>query len=82
MGSVCTGTAKERNITKETHDYLFKVVLVGDAGVGKSSLIIRYADNIFLDEEVGSIGSDFKVSFLDIDKHKVKIQIWYESTKT
>jgi len=67
---------KKDNSNPNEFDYLYKLVLVGDAMVGKSSLIIRYADNTFVDEEVGSIGADFKVSFVTVEKKRIKIQIW------
>jgi len=68
--------AKKDNVNPNEFDHLYKLVLVGDAMVGKSSLIIRYADNTFVDEEVGSIGADFKVSFVNVEKKRIKIQIW------
>jgi Ras-related protein Rab-18 len=46
---------------------------VGEVGVGKSSIILKYVDDTFLDEEVGSIGADFKVKFLKSHKKNVKV---------
>lgn len=44
----------------EEHDYLFKVVIVGNQGVGKSSLFLRYCDENFVDNYLPTIGVDFR----------------------
>lgn len=46
---------------KEDYEYLLKIVILGSAGVGKSSLLLRYIDDIFEDSYVCTIGVDFKV---------------------
>eukprot|EP01130_Rhizamoeba_saxonica_P007039 TRINITY_DN281_c2_g5_i1.p1 TRINITY_DN281_c2_g5~~TRINITY_DN281_c2_g5_i1.p1 ORF type:complete len:205 (+),score=48.04 TRINITY_DN281_c2_g5_i1:40-615(+) len=63
-------------MTEDQYDHLFKLVLVGRVNVGKSSLVLRYCDNTFLEESVGTIGSDFKVQFVQIGKVRAKLQIW------
>jgi Ras-related protein Rab-1A len=70
----CTGSAEKSSGTD--YDHLFKLVLVGEVGVGKSSLVLRYTDNTFLNDDVGTIGADFKVKFINVDKKKIKLQIW------
>ncbi len=59
----------------QDYDYLFKVLLLGDSGTGKSSLILRYTDNTFNSSLVSSIGVDFKVKKKEIDGKIIKIQI-------
>ena len=49
------------DIMNQEYDYLFKVLLLGDSGTGKSSLILRYTDDTFNSSLVSSIGVDFKV---------------------
>ena len=62
-------------IEKE-YDYIFKVLLVGNSDVGKSSLILRYVDQIWNDVFVPTIGVDFKVKSLEVDNKSIKLQIW------
>ena len=57
-------------------DYLYKLVVVGDMGVGKSSLLFRFTDGIFLENYVGTIGVDFKVRTLQVNGKTVKLQVW------
>ena len=58
------------------HDYLLKIVLIGDAAVGKSSLLFRYIDDIYEDNYTCTIGVDFKIKTIDIQNKRVKLQIW------
>ena len=63
------------DILIQDYDQLFKVLLLGDSGTGKSSLILRYTDNTFNSALVSSIGVDFKVKKKEIDGKIIKIQI-------
>jgi Ras-related protein Rab-1A len=57
-------------------DQLFKILLLGDAGVGKSSIILRYTKNEFNAKMVSSIGVDFKTKDIIVNDKRVKLQIW------
>mmetsp|Transcript_1040 Transcript_1040/g.1788 ORF Transcript_1040/g.1788 Transcript_1040/m.1788 type:complete len:208 (+) Transcript_1040:101-724(+) len=61
---------------KRDYDYLFKLVLIGDSGVGKSCLLLRFADDSFTDSYISTIGVDFRFRTLKINKKTVKLQIW------
>ena len=60
----------------DEYDYIFKVLLLGNSDVGKSSLLLRFVDSLWNDAFVPTIGVDFKVKTLEINNNKVKMQIW------
>lgn len=47
-----------------SHDYSYKIVLIGDSSVGKSSLIRRFADDSFEESYLATIGVDFKFKYI------------------
>ncbi|KAI8124245.1 hypothetical protein FF38_08789 [Lucilia cuprina] len=57
-------------------DHLFKLLIIGDSGVGKSSLLIRFSDDTFSGSYITTIGVDFKIRTVVIDGLRVKLQIW------
>jgi Ras-related protein Rab-1A len=59
-----------------SYDYFFKILLIGDSGVGKSSLLLRFVDNSYADSYVSSIGVDFKLKTMEINGKLVKLQLW------
>ena len=60
----------------QDYDYLFKLLLIGNSAVGKSSLLLRFSDNIFNDSFLPTIGVDFKIRTFDLNNKTVKLQIW------
>ncbi|XP_062206870.1 ras-related protein RIC2-like [Phragmites australis] len=61
---------------EDDYDYLFKVVLIGDSGVGKSNLLTRFTKNEFCLESKSTIGVEFATRSLQVDGKVVKAQIW------
>lgn len=60
----------------DDYDYLFKVVLIGDSGVGKSNLLSRFTRNEFCLESKSTIGVEFATRSVQIDGKTIKAQIW------
>mmetsp|Transcript_910 Transcript_910/g.1453 ORF Transcript_910/g.1453 Transcript_910/m.1453 type:complete len:209 (-) Transcript_910:532-1158(-) len=60
----------------ETYDHLFKILLVGDEAVGKSSILLRFTDNTFNETQASTIGVDFKVKMLEQSGQRIKVTIW------
>jgi Ras-related protein Rab-1A len=58
------------------YDYLFKVLIIGNSGVGKSCLLLRFAEDMFSDNYISTIGVDFKIRKLTVEDKSVKLQIW------
>lgn len=58
------------------YDYLFKLLLIGDSGVGKSCLLLRFADDSYLESYISTIGVDFKIRTVELDGKTIKLQIW------
>ncbi len=58
------------------YDYVFKILLIGNSAVGKSSLLLRFAEDIFTDSFLPTIGVDFKIRTIEAAGSKVKLQMW------
>ncbi|XP_035846316.1 ras-related protein RABC1 isoform X2 [Helianthus annuus] len=57
-------------------DYLFKLLLIGDSGVGKSSLLLSFTSDNAIEDLSPTIGVDFKVKYVTINGKKLKLAIW------
>ncbi|XP_064946419.1 ras-related protein RABC2a [Musa acuminata AAA Group] len=58
------------------YDYAFKILLIGDSGVGKSSLLVSFISNHLADDLSPTIGVDFKIKHLAVGDEKLKLTIW------
>ena len=62
-------------IEEKEYDYLFKVLFVGDSGVGKTQIINKFVENNFLENCVSTIGVDFKIKEVEVKNKKIKLQL-------
>uniref|UniRef100_A0A8C5QXI5 Ras-related protein Rab-43 n=1 Tax=Leptobrachium leishanense TaxID=445787 RepID=A0A8C5QXI5_9ANUR len=58
------------------YDFLFKIVLIGDAGVGKTCVVQRFKSGMFVERQGNTIGVDFTMKTVEIQGKRVKLQIW------
>ena len=58
------------------YDYIFKLILIGSSGVGKTSILQRYIQKIFNDDYTCTIGVDFFMKSMKIDDKLIKLQLW------
>ena len=64
------------NPSDDEYNFIFKVLLLGNSNVGKSSLFLRFVDDTWNDTFVPTIGVDFKIKSMELDDKKIKMQIW------
>jgi Ras-related protein Rab-1A len=60
----------------DKYDYLFKIILLGDSSVGKTSILLRFSDNTYNPDFHNTIGVDFRVSLLKYQNKDIKLQLW------
>lgn len=59
-----------------TYDYIFKVIFLGSASVGKTALLSRFCDDVFTDSYQSTIGIDFRIKTIKLGDKSIKVQIW------
>lgn len=64
----------------QNFDYMFKLLIIGNSSVGKTSFLFRYADDSFTSAFVSTVGIDFKVKTVFRHDKRVKLQIWVSVT--
>lgn len=69
-------TTQIDTMAKKTYDLLFKLLLIGDSGVGKTCLLFRFSDDAFNTTFISTIGIDFKIKTVELGGKKIKLQIW------
>ena len=60
-----------------SYSYLFKYIIIGDTGVGKSCLLLQFTDKRFQPVHELTIGVEFGARMTNIDGKPIKLQIWY-----
>lgn len=76
MASVTEGKAGVKDASDQNFDYMFKLLIIGNSSVGKTSFLFRYADDTFTPAFVSTVGIDFKVKTVYRHEKRVKLQIW------
>ena len=59
-----------------SYDCLIKLLLIGDSGVGKTCLMLRFADDKFQGDFITTLGIDFRIRTVEIDNKRCKLQLW------
>ena len=73
------GQAWQKDAADQNFDYMFKLLVIGNSSVGKTSFLFRYADDSFTSAFVSTVGIDFKVKTVFRQDKRVKLQIWVRS---
>ncbi|XP_019334859.1 ras-related protein Rab-3B isoform X1 [Alligator mississippiensis] len=76
MASVADARYRNKDASDQNFDYMFKLLIIGNSSVGKTSFLFRYADDTFTPAFVSTVGIDFKVKTVCRNDKRVKLQIW------
>lgn len=71
-----TKHAQTKDAADQNFDYMFKLLIIGNSSVGKTSFLFRYADDSFTSAFVSTVGIDFKVKTVCRNEKRIKLQIW------
>ncbi|XP_018921582.1 ras-related protein Rab-3D-like isoform X1 [Cyprinus carpio] len=66
----------QKDAADQNFDYMFKILIIGNSSVGKTSFLFRYADDSFTSAFVSTVGIDFKVKTVFRNNKRIKLQIW------
>ncbi|XP_053984591.1 ras-related protein Rab-3 isoform X1 [Hylaeus volcanicus] len=76
MAGSKAGEDPKKDAADQNFDYMFKLLIIGNSSVGKTSFLFRYADDSFSSAFVSTVGIDFKVKTVFRNDKRVKLQIW------
>lgn len=71
----------QKDASDQNFDYMFKLLIIGNSSVGKTSFLFRYADDSFTSAFVSTVGIDFKVKTVFRHDKRVKLQIWVSGSQ-
>jgi small GTP-binding protein len=60
----------------EPFDFVQKIIIIGDSGVGKSNILLRFTEGMFVDNYMMTIGINYVFKVVGIDGTRIKLQIW------
>ena len=63
-------------VDEDHYDKIYKILIMGDTNVGKTSLLLRYTENDFSSEGIATLGVDVKNKFLSYEQKKIRLDIW------
>jgi len=81
-GGSIAGVRPRKPADDKDYDVLLKLLLLGDGGVGKTSLMLRFSEDKFSSSLMSTAGVDYKTQHLEVDGKKVKLQIWDTAGQT
>ena len=76
MASATDSRYGQKESSDQNFDYMFKILIIGNSSVGKTSFLFRYADDSFTPAFVSTVGIDFKVKTIYHNDKRIKLQIW------
>ncbi|MEE6458326.1 hypothetical protein FKM82_000251 [Ascaphus truei] len=76
MASAQDSRFGQKDTSDQNFDYMFKLLIIGNSSVGKTSFLFRYADDSFTSAFVSTVGIDFKVKTVFKNEKRIKLQIW------
>ncbi|NWR74380.1 RAB3C protein, partial [Centropus unirufus] len=76
MASAQDSRYGQKDSSDQNFDYMFKLLIIGNSSVGKTSFLFRYADDSFTSAFVSTVGIDFKVKTVFKNEKRIKLQIW------
>ncbi|POI28629.1 hypothetical protein CIB84_007622 [Bambusicola thoracicus] len=79
MASAQDSRYGQKDTSDQNFDYMFKLLIIGNSSVGKTSFLFRYADDSFTSAFVSTVGIDFKVKTVFKNEKRIKLQIWVVS---
>ncbi|KAB0350265.1 hypothetical protein FD754_015122 [Muntiacus muntjak] len=79
MASAQDARYGQKDSSDQNFDYMFKLLIIGNSSVGKTSFLFRYADDSFTSAFVSTVGIDFKVKTVFKNEKRIKLQIWVTS---
>lgn len=63
-------------MSKNDHDYMFKIILIGSSGVGKSNILLRFTRDQFNESHQTTIGVEYAAKNVEVNGKKIRLQVW------